>query len=253
MDVFGWQSFLRAQKLLGKRSSLSMLVFDAIAQTKTREFQRMNGVPETGTLDAPTMQAAVKKGFSPHQNSASGFAPDEQLLFIEATDAVARRYASARTEVFGTDTDYKGKKVPSAEVALYCIIAGRKDAPRSGMIAALWAKESNFDQLPDGDAGPAQLTGWWLRNHPDLVRGDAYGSWHGRSKVNFDGNALDNVLTLGNVVRFLDEHNRSLRTVPSGYGPPENREAYQSEVETLWKKYVPFFSKVIGAPTPEHK
>ena len=76
-----------------------------------------------------------------------------------------------------------------------------------------------------GDAGPAQLTTYWRRNHPELIQGNAYGSWNGRTNKPFDGDVQDNIETLGNIVRFtLKLYNGNYGAVAywCGSGGPKN-------------------------------
>lgn len=116
-----------------------------------------------------------------------------------------------------------------------------------------------------GDAGPAQLTSWWRRNQPDLVVGNAYGTWHGRlipgRDYSFDGSVQDNVATLRNIVRFSRDRYGSNYWTAYWYGPgytgggtkefkaaqaAKNRTSYANAVSVIYNKYVRFFNCLTG-------
>jgi hypothetical protein len=119
------------------------------------------------------------------------------------------------------------------------------------MVAGIWGHESNFKQRPDGDAGPAQLTSWVRNNEPQLVVGNAYGTWHGRTNgLPFDGDVMDNLDTLGNIVRFGRDLYGNYRSVAYWYGPGDpnnpanamkNRNDYANHVMQLFEAYKRFF------------
>jgi hypothetical protein len=163
------------------------------------------------------------------------------------------RHEMCREKVFGNaksiPTGRVNKPIPSASNAIRSIIAGGGVATYAAMVAAIWSQESSLKDNPDGDAGPAQLTTWWKRNHPELIVGNAYGTWKGRTEKPFDGNVQDNVNTLGNIVVFSYYHYRgNLSQIPYWYGSGLDRAGYANEVMRLYGKYVEYFSCILGQP-----
>ena|GEM_PF-4665628 len=130
--------------------------------------------------------------------------------------------------------------------AALAITAGSLDPTRAAQVAAIWTREDGMAIRPGGDAGPAQLTTWWSRNHPELIVGNAYGSWKGRIPDNarFDGDPLDNLMTLSNIIGFsLNRYNGSFRKTAYNYGPPpaSARESYASDAVHNYDYFKPFF------------
>lgn len=162
------------------------------------------------------------------------------------------QYQPCRDQVFGKDaTSYAGKDIPGQHQTGLMFLAGRANPNDSAMIAALWPNESNFAETPGGDAGPAQLTSWWKTNHPDLIQGNAYGSWKGRTDKPFDGNVQDNIETLGNIERFSVQRYGNYPAVAYWYGPGDpnnaknaakNRANYRDEAMSRYAKYQEFFN-----------
>jgi YD repeat-containing protein len=176
---------------------------------------------------------------------------------------IISEYERCRNSTFGAGaTDYAGKSIPTSAQTGRIFLAGRADPTDSAMITALWAHESNFEDNPGGDAGPAQLTTWWRTNHPELIQGNAYGTWNGRTSKPFDGNVQDNIETLGNIVRFSRDRYGNLPDIPYHYGPGDSKEMelrqkqgkkgygpsskrlrrqYRDEVMSRYGKYKDFF------------
>jgi hypothetical protein len=169
----------------------------------------------------------------------------------EGERQINERYDLCRERYFGSDTWYLGKRVPNTYQTALSIYAGRSDPRFSAMVLAIWSKESGLDVWPGGDAGPAQLTTWWKRNQPELIQGNAYGSWNGRTDKPFDGSVSDNVATLGNIVYFLHGHHNVGRNgdwgqIPYWYGPPADRKAYSADVMSRYQKYLDFLNCLAG-------
>ncbi len=263
VEVKHWQDFLIAQGHLHKRHVLSRLVFDSDTEAATIKFQKKHGLTETGELDEKTIKKAQELQFKPHDiGSQSGAA--EYLLMLSAIDIVNKRYNAARAATFGTNSTHNGKDIPGQYQTIMILLASMFNANDAAMIAGIWAKESNFKIRPYGDAGPAQLTSWWLQTYPELIKGDAYGSWKGRicdpefSKSSqpsckdgseFDGNVMDNLITLGNIVRFSRNRYKKESQIPHNYNSGDNAKGYQDEVMGLLEKYKSFFKSLLdGTP-----
>lgn len=135
-------------------------------------------------------------------------------------------------------------KIPKLETA-HVLTATMYDFERSTQIAALWMWETGFQLYPQGDAGPAQLTTWWKRNHPELIVGNAYGSWNGRTDKSFNGNPLDNMMTLANIIEFsLKRYAYSFYKVAYWYGPGSKehpRDVYAHRIINNYNSLKPFF------------
>ena len=123
------------------------------------------------------------------------------------------------------------------------------------MVTALWHKESYLKTRPDGDAGPGQLTSAVKQ----FAIGNAYGSWKGRTKdVPFDGDIIDNVTTVGNIVTDgFTRHGGNFGQIAYWYGPdrefdakgkllptPANvvRTKYKNAVIPKFNLYRPFYN-----------
>lgn len=260
-DVREWYDFLIAQKLLsqptGRRTAVKKLFFEKQVAGATREFQAQNGVPVSGEVDAMTLEKAMRKGFTPHAGATGGFNGTAEVEeWHEAADLVNKNYSAARARVFGKDDVYAQKTVPNEINTTLCLFAAKLRPDDAAMVAALWAKESNFRNDPDGDAGPAQLNYFWIENHPELIAGDAYGTWTApRAGVPFDGSILDNLVTLGNIVRFQRLRGNTYGRSAFEYGPnqdPSNRKMaekevrarYQNDVMSRYAKYLEFFRTI---------
>lgn len=165
---------------------------------------------------------------------------------------VDSEYQRCRDQVFGQGaTSYGNKDIPGQHQTGLIFLAGRANVNDAAMVAAIWAKESNFAETPGGDAGPAQLTSWWKTNHPELIQDNAYGSWNGRTNKPFDGNVNDNIQTLGNIVRFSYQRYGNYPAIAYWYGPGDpnnaknaakNRANYQADTMSRYAKYQEFFN-----------
>lgn len=177
---------------------------------------------------------------------AEGFEPQDPRPTVDS------EYQRCRNQVFGQGaTGYGNKDIPGQHQTGLIFLAGRANVNDAAMIAAIWAKESNFAETPGGDAGPAQLTSWWKTNHPELIRDKAYGSWNGRTNKPFDGNVQDNIETLGNIVRFSYQRYGNYPAIAYWYGPGDpnnaknaakNRANYQADTMSRYAKYQEFFN-----------
>ncbi len=175
----------------------------------------------------------------------------ELRVLEEAQTRVTANYDTCRSRVFGNAGAFADRAIIGREESVLALYAGALGSDRTAMVAALWGHESNFVQRPDGDAGPAQLTSWWRRNHPELIVGNAYGSWRGRTNgIPFDGNVRDNLATLGNIVRFSQQRYGSNYLTAYWYGPGDpnnpanaarNRRDYADHVMELYGAYFRFF------------
>ncbi len=101
-------------------------------------------------------------------------------------------------------------------------------------------------ERPGGDVGPAQLTTYWSRNYPQLIVGNAYGSWHDRTDQPFDGSVEDNITTMRNIVFFnIMLHGGSFKKAAYWYGPgavQSPREKYAAGAMNNYNDiYKPFF------------
>jgi hypothetical protein len=147
--------------------------------------------------------------------------------------------------------------------AALALTAGSYDATRAAEITAFWQRESNLDINPGGDAGPAQLTSWWKRNQPQLIVGNAYGTWAGaKPGKKFDGDPLDNLSTLSNIIGFSHKrYNNSLYSAAYHYGPgdPTNptganakriRDAYAKDVVHNFGIFKRFFDCLVSKGKP---
>lgn len=172
-------------------------------------------------------------------------------MFEEGQNRVIANYDTCRNRVFGNSQTFADRNIIGRQEASLALFAGGLGTDRTAMVTGLWGHESNFSQRPDGDAGPAQLTSWWRNNHPELIVGNAYGSWHGRTNgVPFDGSPMDNLATLGNIVKFSRERYGDYRSVAYWYGPGDpdnpanakkNRNEYADHVMQLYGEYHRFF------------
>lgn len=266
-DVREWYDFLVAQKLLsppvGRHNAVKKLFFEKQVATATRKFQEQNGVPLSGDVDTMTLQKAIKKGFAPHAGATGGFNGSAEVgEWYKAADIVHKNYSAALTKIFGQDGVYAQKTVPSETNTVLCLFAAKLRPDDAAMVAALWAKESNFRIDPDGDAGPAQLNYFWFESHPELIAGDAYGTWNApRAGVPFDGSVLDNLVTLGNIVRFQRLRGNSYSRGAFEYGPNQDadnpkmtekdvRTRYQTDVMSRYAKYLEFFRAIATGLVP---
>lgn len=148
-------------------------------------------------------------------------------------------------------SSYTGNPLPGKEQATLALAAAALNPDFAAKISGIWARESFLALTPDGDAGPAQLTTWWSRNHPELIVGNAYGSWKGRTTTPFDGSVRDNIATLRNIVYY--SHNRyqgSYYQTAYWYGPgdpnnpknaPANRKQYAKETVGYYNMFKSFF------------
>ena len=148
---------------------------------------------------------------------------------------------------------------PMREQATIAFAAGSGRADLSSAITATWTRESSLRPRPGGDAGATQLTSYWRNNHPELIVGNAYGTWHGRTNPkedSFDGDPLDNIATLRNIVAFNKSLHGSYSRAAYWYGPGdakdksyprgtgkdnEIRSRYAKETMSYYSKYEAFF------------
>lgn len=157
-------------------------------------------------------------------------------------------------------------EAPGREGAGLALAAAQNGVDEAAMIGAIWQHESGINTIDYyGDAGPAQLTSWWRNNQPDLIVGNAYGSWHGRlvpgKDYSFDGSVQDNVATLRNIVRFSRDRYGSNYMTAYWYGPGytgggtkafraaqarKNRTDYANDVTRIYNKYLSFFNCLVG-------
>ena len=140
--------------------------------------------------------------------------------------------------------------LPEREQSILTLAADAFDSRNAAMMAAIWSHESGLQLTPGGDAGPAQLTTWWSTNQPNLIVGNAYGSWNGRTNQPFDGDVRDNIATLRNIYYFLRERHGSDYQAAYWYGPGDrdnpsnaahNREEYAKDVMGRYDKLKPYF------------
>jgi YD repeat-containing protein len=141
--------------------------------------------------------------------------------------------------------------LPGREQTILALADAFENTNWAAEIGAIWSHESGFVLKPDGDAGPAQLTTWWSKNHPEIIVGNSYGSWHGRTHgVEFDGNSQDNLATLRNIVMNSDQRYGSFYQTAYWYGPGDpndaknavkNRKAYAEDVVGRYNKLKPYF------------
>lgn len=258
VEVKQWQDFLIRHGLLGahdRTSVLSRLLFDKQTAAATVKFQRTHGLEQTGEVDYSTMAVAKKMDYDPHQFSGDTGA-SAMLDSLAVIEIIGKRYDSARHSVFASEQTFNGKDIPTPDQVYMIVLASRSKPDDAAMVAAIWAKETNFSKQPYGDAGPAQFTSWWLWSHPELIVGDAYGGWKYRvcdpavaknrqprckDGNPFDGSTMDNLLTLGNVVRFSRKAYPSERQIPHNYNHGDNVDEYTDEVMRLYTKYRMFF------------
>jgi hypothetical protein len=175
----------------------------------------------------------------------------ELRVMEEAQSRVTANYDKCRKRVFGNAQTFADRNIIGTQESVLALFAGGLGTDRTAMVAGIWGHESNFVQTPDGDAGPAQLTSWWRRNQPQLIVGNAYGTWRGRTNgVPFDGDVKDNLATLGNIVRFSRNRYGNDRDIPYWYGPGDpnnpvnarkNRNEYANHVMQLYGAYQTFF------------
>lgn len=214
---------------------------DAPTQSALRAFQKHNRLTETGNADRPTLAKIAAemndrefematlgneniRGLFGTPRNATHFAS-----FIAADISRKKKHELAKSVAGGTITravyDYVSVNVekvwgqcspylndmPKELVKIVWAAAkeGATNNQRGWDLAAqmfsIMRRESAPGEIrltPPGDAGPAQLTTWWKRNYPELIVGNAYGNWNGRSDSAFDGNVWDNIATLRNIVLF---------------------------------------------------
>lgn len=145
-----------------------------------------------------------------------------------------------------------GKAIPGEFESILSLQAGWGNAKDAAFVAAIWAKESNFESRPINDHGPAQLTGWWKENHPELIHQLAYDDFgrpanHPNRQRRFAGSVVNNVLTLGNIVRFQRDHHGGNETLMAAtYGPVMGDQTYTSQVLGWYQAYQPYFSCLGG-------
>lgn len=257
---------------------------DAPTQAALRDFQKHNRLTETGNADRPTLakiaiemndrefetatlgNETIRDLFGTPRNAAhfaSFFAADisrkkkRELAKSVAGGAIVQSvydYVSVNVEkVWGQCSPYLND-MPRELVKIVWAAAkeGATDNQRGWDLTAqmfsIMRRESargEILQKPTGDAGPAQLTTWWKRNYPELIVGNAYGTWNGRSDVAFDGNVWDNIATLRNIVLFNNALHGSFDQTAYWYGPGNDkspRQAYADGVMNNYKNmYKPFF------------
>lgn len=141
------------------------------------------------------------------------------------------------------------KNVPDEGQAWWSLIAAQGDTRDAAFVAAIWAKESNFTWRPTGDHGPAQLTSWWKDNHPELILPQAYDPFgrpkdHKNRQRKFTGDVYNNLLTLGNIVRFQRQHHAGDEgRMAAYYGPdPQPNWDYAKQIGGWYVAYQPFFT-----------
>jgi hypothetical protein len=168
-----------------------------------------------------------------------------------AYDYAKKYYVDVRYDnCFNGDSE-----LPSRAAAILALAAAAFSPESAAQISAIWGHESGLATSDIyGDAGPAQLTTWWKRNHPDLIVGNAYGNWKGRTYIGKDppweGSIRDNIATLRNIVYFLNDRHGSFEQAAYWYGPGDpanpanaanNRSLYTKDVVRRYEKLKLFF------------
>jgi RHS repeat-associated protein len=172
--------------------------------------------------------------------------------FGEPTDpsvsgSEANKYEECRSKVFGTANMAGVLPIPNARATNSILENSHNDSNIAAMVAGIWGKESNFVRRPTGDHGPAQLTSWWLTNHPDLIVPGAYDvddPAHQTRSGNFQGSVQANLETLANIVRFSYQRYGNWRSVAYWYGPGTAaipRDQYANDVMSAFSQFQDFF------------
>lgn len=175
----------------------------------------------------------------------------------KAERRVKNNYDDCVRKVFGNGSQFP---IPSASAAQLSLLAGSLDPNLSAMVAAIWQFEAGgFNYFPTGDNGPMQLTSWWSRNHPELILGGAYDQINRRganTRLPFSpnpslgvGDPVANIITGGNIVRFLYNHHGVNKSgdwsrIPHFYGPNSKtwpRQKYTEQIMPAFEKYKQFF------------
>jgi hypothetical protein len=159
------------------------------------------------------------------------------------------RYDFCRKEVFGSRNSAGVLPIPNEHATNSIIEHSHNNSDVAAMMAGIWAKESSFVRRPTGDAGPAQLTSWWLTNHPELIVPGAYDvpdPTRGRNPNDrFQGSVSANLETLYNIVAFsYERYNHDWRQVPYWYGPgteDQPRNQYAKQVMKAFVEFQKFF------------
>jgi RHS repeat-associated protein len=192
--------------------------------------------------------------------------PAYRKYFKKSKRKVRNRYAECRRFVFGSSATNLFAFLPSEEQTVNILTVSQLIITDAAWIAAIWGKESNTQDRPSGDHGPAQLTRWWQRNHPELIVAGAYDyqdrgpRWDpGRKQWvpdprPFAGDVEANLLTLANIARFtytMYHQDPNLRgdavyyKMAYWYGPGlpyQDRDQYARDVMSLYYNYQVFFA-----------
>jgi RHS repeat-associated protein len=185
--------------------------------------------------------------------------PAYKMYFKKAKKKVRRRYSECRQFVFGSNATNLFAFLPTPDQTVNILTVARLSITDATMVASIWGKESNTQDRPTGDHGPAQLTSWWWTHHSDLIVPGAYDvadpSRQARDpNQTFAGDVEANLLTLANIIRYTyvlysaDPHlhgDAIYRKVAYWYGPGlpiEGRDQYADEVMSLFSNYQYFFA-----------
>lgn len=276
--------FLNRQFAVPESRLILNAELDAPTQSALRVFQKHNSLNETGNADRPTLaKIASEMNDREFEMATLGNENTRDLFgtprnaghyasFFVADTSRKQKHAIAKSVAGGAISQWvynyvernvekvynqcnpNANDMPKRLVTIVWAAAkeGATETQRGWDIAAQTfsimrreAAQGEMQEKPAGDAGPAQLTTWWKRNYPELIVGNTYGTWNGRSDTAFDGNVWDNIATLRNIVLFNNALHGSFEKTAYWYGPGSveaPRQSYADAVIRNYKNvYKPFF------------
>lgn len=194
----------------------------------------------------------------PPQHINHGKVTEEQIQ--KANEAVDKNYDKCKQKYFGSSEFVGTRSIPGRDAAAMSLAVGMNNADIATRVAGIFSQESDFSLNPKAwgnEAGPAQLSGWVLKNQYWAYVGDPYGTRLVKNskgelaidnRGQWDGNSWDNMAMMRNIVLSYKSDKDAAYNWGPGQRPPGSagdrqvRNKYASEVTARTPTYRKFFN-----------